>query len=208
MKGDFAGIGINFYMYKDTITVMRTIENGPSFLKGIEPGDRILVADKDTLYGKNLPSSRIVSTLKGEIGSSVNIKIYRKTENNFFTVTLKRDRVPIKSVEAYYMLSHDLGYIKVNRFAESTYKEFKKALLSLQKDGAKKITLDLRDNPGGYLGIAEQMADEFLKDGKLILFTKNKKGKIEKMYCSRQVHLRTNRFMYLLTNDLHPQVRS
>ena len=184
MKGDFVGIGINFYMYKDTITVSRTIENGPSFLKGIEPGDRILVADKDTLYGKNLPSSRIVSTLKGEIGSTVDLKVYRKKEDNFFTVTLKRDRVPIKSVEAYYMLSRDMGYIKINRFAESTYKEFKKALLSLQKNGAKKITLDLRDNPGGYLGIAEQMADEFLEDGKLILFTKNKKGKIEKMFAS------------------------
>jgi carboxyl-terminal processing protease len=82
------------------------------------------------------------------------------------------------------MLSRDMGYMKINRFAESTYKEFKHALLSLQKNGAKKITLDLRDNPGGYLGIAEQMADEFLEDGKLILFTKNKKGKIEKIFAS------------------------
>lgn len=200
MKGDFVGIGINFYMYKDTITVIRTIENGPSFLKGIEPGDRILVADKDTLYGKNLPSNRIVSTLKGEIGSSVDLQVYRKTEDNLFTVTIKRDRVPIKSVEAYYMLSRDMGYIKINRFAETTYKEFKSALRSLQQNGAAKITLDLRDNPGGYLGIAEQMADEFLKDGKLILFTKNKKGKIEKMFASNAGSFE-DKPVYVLINE-------
>ena len=184
MKGDFVGIGINFYMYKDTITVIRTIENGPSYVKGIKPGDRILMADKDTLFGRNLPSNSIVSKLKGESGSSVKLQVYRKKDNRFFNVTLKRDRVPIKSVDAYYMLTTDMGYIKINRFAETTFKEFKKALISLQQQGAKKITLDLRDNPGGYLGIAEQMADEFLEDGKLILYTKNKKGKIDKTFAT------------------------
>jgi carboxyl-terminal processing protease len=184
MKGDFVGIGINFYMYKDTITVIRTIEKGPSYVKGIKPGDRILMADKDTLFGRNLPSNSIVSKLKGESGSSVKLQVYRKKDNRFFNVTLKRDRVPIKSVDAYYMLTTDMGYIKINRFAETTFKEFKKALISLQQQGAKKITLDLRDNPGGYLGIAEQMADEFLEDGKLILYTKNKKGKIDKTFAT------------------------
>lgn len=186
MKGDFVGIGINFYMFKDTITVIRTIEGGPSFLKGIKAGDRILLADNDTLYGKNLPSNNIVSKLKGEIGSSVNLKVYRKKDDRFFTVTLNRDHVPIKSVEAYYMLTPEMGYIKINRFAESTFKEFKNALKSLQEQGAIKLTLDLRDNPGGYLGIAEQMADEFLEDGKLILYTKNKKGKIDKSFATQR----------------------
>ncbi len=184
MKGDFVGIGINFYMYKDTITVIRTIENGPSYVKGIKPGDRILMADKDTLFGRNMPSNSIVSKLKGESGSSVKLQVYRKKDNRFFNVTLQRDRVPIKSVEAYYMLTADMGYIKINRFAETTFREFKKALKSLQQQGAEKITLDLRDNPGGYLGIAEQMADEFLEDGKLILYTKNKKGKIDKTFAT------------------------
>ena len=186
MKGDFVGIGINFYMYKDTITVIRTIEDGPSYLKGIKAGDRILLADNDTLYGKNLPSNNIVSKLKGEIGSSVNLKVYRKKDDRFFTVTLNRDHVPIKSVEAYYMLTPEMGYIKINRFAESTFKEFKNALKSLQEQGAIKLTLDLRDNPGGYLGIAEQMADEFLEDGKLILYTKNKRGKIDKSFATQR----------------------
>ncbi|WP_299533972.1 S41 family peptidase [Ulvibacterium sp.] len=184
MKGDFVGIGVNFYSYRDTISVIRTIEKGPSFLKGIKAGDRILMADDDTLYGRNLPSDRIVEKLRGEKGTNVQLKVYRKAEERMFTVSVKRDIVPIKSVQSYYMLTPDMGYIKINRFAESTFKEFKAALKELSGRGAKKLTLDLRDNPGGYLGIAEQLADEFLEDGKLILFTKNKKGKIDRIYAT------------------------
>ena len=184
MKGDFVGIGINFYAYNDTIAVIRTIPNGPSESKGIKAGDRILMAGLDTLYGKNLGSDAIVKKLKGEKGSSVKLKVYRKEDDETFSVNVKRGVVPIKSVESYYMLTDDMGYIKVNRFAESTYKEFKKALRELRKQGAQKLTLDLRDNPGGYLGVAEKMADEFLEEGKLILFTKNKKGKIDNIYAT------------------------
>ncbi|MGB5428969.1 S41 family peptidase, partial [Eudoraea sp.] len=109
MKGDFVGIGINFYMYKDTITVIRTVEKGPSFLKGIKAGDRILIAGVDTLYGKRLPSDVIVDRLKGQNGSSVQLQVYRKSEDKLFKVNLKRDRIPIKSVQAYYMLTPDIG---------------------------------------------------------------------------------------------------
>ena len=155
------------------------------------------MADTDTLHGKRLSSDEIVKRLKGKIGTSVRLKVYRKTEDRIFSVTLKRDRIPIKSVEAHYMLTADMGYIKVNRFAESTYKEFTWALQSLQREGAEKLVLDLRDNPGGYLGIAEQLADEFLPDGKLILFTKNKKGKIDRTYATRKGKiLKTSRYMF------------
>jgi carboxyl-terminal processing protease len=200
MKGDFVGIGINFYMYKDTITVIRTVEKGPSFLKGIKPGDRILMAGNDTLYGKRLPSELIVERLKGQNGSSVELKVYRKSENKMFRVNLKRDRIPIKSVQAYYMLTPEMGYIKINRFAESTYKEFNMALRILQRQGAKKLALDLRDNPGGYLGIAEQLADEFLQDGKLILYTKNKKGEIEKTFATKKGSFE-DKPVYVLINE-------
>ncbi|MEK6152687.1 S41 family peptidase [Flavobacteriaceae bacterium 3-367] len=200
MKGDFVGIGISFYKYRDTIAVIRTIENGPSFLKGIQPGDRILMANKDTLYGKRLPDEVIVDKLKGKEGTPVKLKVFRKEENKLFTVTVRRDRIPLKSVEAHYMLTPEMGYIKVNRFAETTYKEFKAALRSLQRQGAKKLALDLRDNPGGYLGIAEQMCDEFLKEGKLILFTKNKKGKIEKIYATDKGSFE-DKPIYVLINE-------
>lgn len=200
MKGDFVGIGINFYMYKDTISVIRTVEKGPSADKGLQPGDRILTADGDTLYGKRLPSDEIVSRLKGAEGSRVNLKVYRKSENRTFNVTLTRDHIPIKSVEASFMLSPDMGYIKVNRFAESTYNEFISALRSLQRQGARKLTLDLRDNPGGYLSIAEKLADEFLGDGKLILFTKNKNGEVSNSFATSKGSFE-DKPVYVLINE-------
>ncbi|MEA1786614.1 S41 family peptidase [Arenibacter sp. GZD96] len=200
MKGDFVGIGVNFYMYKDTISVIRTIENGPSFLKGVKPGDRILMSDSDTLFGKRLPNESIVEKLKGKKGSIVDLTVYRKQTNETFTVPIKRDVIPIKSVDAYFMLTHDMGYIKVNRFAESTFKEFSEALRKLKQKGATKLALDLRDNPGGYLGVAEQMADEFLADGKLILFTKNKKGDVDKIYASKKGDFE-GKPVYVLINE-------
>jgi len=200
MKGDFVGIGVNFYMYKDTIAVIRPIKGGPSYNKGIKAGDRILMANNDTLFGKRMPSNAIVDKLKGKQGTYVKLKIYRQQTDSTFSLKIKRGVIPLKSVDAYYMLTPDIGYIKVNRFAESTYKEFKLALNSLLKKGAKKLALDLRDNPGGYLGIAEQMADEFLQDGKLILFTKNKKGKIEKSFATSKGDFE-EKPIYVLINE-------
>ncbi len=200
MKGDFVGIGINFYAYQDTIAVIKTVKDGPSFVKGILPGDRILMADNDTLYGKDFPSEVIVEKLKGKEGTSLDLTVFRKSENRTFKVKVKRGIVPLKSVDAFYMLTKDIGYIKVNRFAESTYKEFKDALVNLQKRGAKKLVLDLRDNPGGYLGMAEEMADEFLEDGKLILFTKNKKGKINKSFATDEGSFE-DKPIYVLINE-------
>ncbi|MEM9362697.1 MAG: S41 family peptidase [Bacteroidota bacterium] len=200
MKGDFVGIGISFYMYRDTITVIRTIKNGPSYISGIKPGDRILLANKDTLFGKRIPNNEIVSRLKGKAGTKVDLKVYRKSEDKSMDVTVTRDRVPIKSVEAYYMLTRDMGYIKINRFAESTFNEFKDALRKLKLRGAQKLVLDLRDNPGGYLGIAEKLADEFLVDDKLILFTKNKKGRVKKAYATKKGDFE-DKPVYVLINE-------
>src|SRR5690606_26778338 len=113
---------------------------------------------------------------------------------------VKRSRVPIKSVDAAYMLTDNLGYIKINRFAETTYQEFKESLEELQREGATQIALDLRDNPGGYLTEAINIIDEFLKDGKLILYTKNKKGAMEETYSRRKGKFE-NREVYVLINE-------
>jgi len=184
MKGDFVGIGVSFYPYKDSIAVIRPVEGGPSEKAGIKGGDRIIMADGDTLYGDRLQDDDLVKKLKGAINSKVKLKVYRKGESELLDFTVKRANIPIKSVDAAYMLTEKLGYIKVNRFAESTYKEFKQGLDKLQGLGATEIALDLRDNPGGFLGIAEQIVDEFLEDDKLILFTKNKRGNIEKSFAT------------------------
>lgn len=184
MRGDFVGIGVSFYTYRDTVTVIRPLEGGPSIKAGIQGGDRIVSANGEPIYGKNWTNEAIVNRLKGEKGTKVNLKVYRPGESDLLDFKVKRNDVPIKSVEAAYMLDDEIGYIKINRFAESTYKEFKKGLDHLQDEGATKLVLDLRDNPGGFLGIAERIADEFLENNKLILFTKNKKGKIEKSFAT------------------------
>lgn len=186
MKGDFVGIGISFYPYRDSIAVIRAIEGGPSSKAGIKGGDRIVFANGDSLYGRDLSNGDLVKRLKGPIDTDVLLEVYRKGEPKLLKFKVTRDHIPIKSVDASYMLTESLGYIKINRFAESTYKEFKRELKRLLKEGATELALDLRDNPGGFLGIAEQIVDEFLEDDKLILFTKNKRGKIEKSFATKR----------------------
>lgn len=186
MKGDFVGIGINFYTYKDTITVIRTIEGGPSEKAGIIGGDRIIMANGDSIFGKDFSNNDIIKKLKGPINTLVDLKVYRRGEPKLLDFTVKRNHIPIRSVDAAYLLTDKLGYIKINRFAESTYKEFKQELSKLKKAGIKELALDLRNNPGGFLGVAEQIVDEFLEDDKLILFTKNKRGDIEKSFATKR----------------------
>lgn len=182
MKGDFVGIGIQFYPYKDSIAVIQAIKGGPSANAGIKGGDRIVYANDVLLTGNNISDDSLSSLLKGKINTTVHLKVKRQGVEGLLNYTVTRGVVPISSVEASYMLTTKLGYIKINRFAESTHKEFKTALTQLKKQGATKIALDLRDNPGGYISSAERIVDEFLEDDKLILFTKNKTGKINKTF--------------------------
>ena len=200
MKGDFVGVGINFYTYRDTITVVKPTEGGPSERAGIIAGDRILMADGDTLYGKNITNDLITEKLKGDKNTKVKLTVFRKGEDDLLEFTVKRKDIPIKSVDAAYMLTDELGYIKINRFAESTFNEFKDALDELQEQGATKLALDLRDNPGGFLGIAEQIADEFLEDDKLILFTRDKKGREERTYATKRGDFEDGE-IYILINE-------
>ena len=199
MKGNFVGIGINFYTFKDTITVIKTVENGPSAKAGIKGGDRILEANGKSLLGETNDS--LVETLRGKRYSEVKLKVYRKGEPKILTFNVTRDVVPIKSVDAAYMLTEDLGYIKINRFAESTYKEFKKALKRLKKEGANSLVLDLRENPGGFLEIAVNIVDEFLEDNKLIVYTKNKKGDIEKSYSTSKGDFETGELFVMIDEN-------
>jgi carboxyl-terminal processing protease len=184
MKGDFIGIGVQFYIYKDSIAVIRAIEGGPSFRAGIKAGDRILIADDDTLYGQNWSESKVVERLRGQKNSKVQLKIKREGVDSLLNFEIIRSEVPIKSVVASYMINSTLGYVKINRFAENTYLEFENKIEDLISKGALNLVLDLRDNPGGFLQIAKQIADEFLEDGKLILFTKNKTNEIDKSFAT------------------------
>jgi carboxyl-terminal processing protease len=200
MKGDFVGIGVSFRNINDTIAVIQTIEGGPSEKVGIKGGDRILYANGEPLFNSNINEDSITSKLKGEENTRVLLKVHRKGVPNLLEFDVKRGKVALKSVDAAYMLTEDLGYIKINRFAESTYEEFKSGLLKLKKKGAKKIALDLRDNPGGYLAEATRIVDEFLPQDKLVLITKNKKGAIEKTFATKEGNFEEGG-LYVLINE-------
>lgn len=184
MKGDFIGIGVQFYIFKDSIAVIQPIEGGPSLKAGILSGDRILIADEDTISGQNWSETKVIERLRGQKNSKVQLKIKREGVDSLLSFEITRSEVPIKSVVASYMINPTLGYVKINRFAESTYLEFETSIESLISKGALNLVLDLRDNPGGFLQIAEQIADEFLEERKLILFTKNKTNQINKSYAT------------------------
>lgn len=201
MKGDFVGIGINFYMFKDTVAVIKPIPNGPSEKAGILAGDRILYADKSQLFGKKMPSDSLFSKLKGEAGSQIKLTVYRKSTKKTLRFLVNRDHVAIKSVDIGLMLNKNTGYIKINRFAETTYSEFEKELLQLKKQGLKSLVIDVRDNGGGYLEKAVEIADDFLKNKDLIVFTKNKKGRIDKTYATENGSFESGNVFVLINEN-------
>ena len=200
MKGDFIGIGVQFYKYKDTISVIRSIKGGPSFRAGIKAGDRIVTADSDIIYGPSWSQDKVIKKLRGPKNSKVRLQIKRTNIDSLLAFEITRSEVPIKSVDAFYMMSPTLGYVKINRFAESTYLEFEKGVNDLLSKGAVNLVLDLRDNPGGFLQIAEQIADEFLEAGKLILFTKNKSNLTNESYATEKGRFK-NAEVYVLINE-------
>ncbi len=201
MKGDFVGIGINFYLHKDSVVVIKPIKNGPSEKAGIKAGDRILFADNFQLYNKKISNDVLFSKLKGEQGSTVELTIYRKSNYKKFKVKVTRDVVPIKSVDIATLIDDKTGYIKVNRFAETTYNEFHKAIVRLKNLGATELIVDLRDNGGGYLEIASEMVDEFLKDKELIVKTINKKGTEEKTYATKKGDFEKGKLTILINEN-------
>lgn len=200
MRGTFTGIGVSYYVYRDTIAVIRPVAGGPAESAGIKAGDRILTADGRKLFGELIERDTITEYLKGENNSRVSLQVFRPSEDKTLDIQLRRKQVPIVSVDAAYKLTDDLGYIKLNRFSETTFKEFASALNSLQKEGMKTLVLDLRNNPGGYISTAERVADEFLEKNKLILITKNKSGDINKSFATKRGDFEHGK-VYVLINE-------
>ena len=179
-QGSYVGIGVNFYIESDTVTVIRVVENSPSEKSGILAGDRILMVNSDTLYDKNITNKGVTQKIKGKLNTTVRLKIYRRSLDSVLTFDIKRKEIPIKSVTAFYMLTEKTGYIKLSGFIKTSYEEFKNALDTLQAQKMEQLILDLRDNPGGYTHIARAIIDEFLAEGKIIMLTENNKNKIIK----------------------------
>tara|TARA_R110000850_G_scaffold277058_1_gene421887 strand:+ start:120066 stop:121652 length:1587 start_codon:yes stop_codon:yes gene_type:complete len=200
MRGKFVGIGVSFYIYNDTVSVISTVPGGPAERSGIKPGDRILYANETPLYGDFSIRDSITTSLRGALNSKVVLQVFRKSEKELMNFKITRKEIPLQSVDAFYTLENNTGYIKVNRFAETTHDEFKDALDKLVDRGITSLILDLRNNPGGYVFAAERMADEFLKRGTLILMTKNKSGVTENTTARRRGLFEKGN-LYVLVNE-------
>lgn len=171
LEGNFDGIGIQFNIKEDTIMVVSPIVGGPSEKLGIRSGDRIVEVDYDNVAGIGIKNSDVMKLLRGKKGTKVNVGIFRRGEKDILDFTITRDKIPIYSVDASYMMTPEIGYIKVNRFARKTDEEVQEGLNMLKDQGMKHLVLDLRGNGGGYLRTAQMLADEFLEDGKMIVYT-------------------------------------
>jgi carboxyl-terminal processing protease len=174
LKGNFEGIGISFNMITDTILIINTIPGGPSEKVGLEPGDKIIYVNDSLVAGKKIPEDGVMKLLKGPRGTSVKLKILRKNQKELLPFEIIRDKIPIFSVDVSYMVNSNTGYLKVNTFAMTTFEEFMTGMKELQSEGMTKLILDLRQNSGGVMEAAIQMANQFLKEGELIVYTKGR----------------------------------
>lgn len=171
-RGNFEGIGIEFQVLRDTITVVSPITGGPSEALGIIAGDRIISVDGEKCVG--FTNADVINTLRGEKGTAVNVTIYRPSIKKIIDYEIIRDKIPIFSVDASIMIEDETGYISVTRFAETTASELLAALDRLTEEGMKKLILDLRNNPGGLLSQAHKVADLFIDQDKLIVYTEGR----------------------------------
>lgn len=176
LKGSFSGIGVQFTIQDDTIHINSVIQGGPSEKVGLLAGDRIVEVDDSSFVGKIVTNSEAMRRLKGEKGSKVKLGIYRPGEKEILHFTVVRGDIPVKSIDAAYMINDKFGYVKVNKFGETTYPELLVALAQLSQANCKGMIIDLRGNTGGYMAAAIQMVNEFLPNNKLIVYTEGRKS--------------------------------
>ena len=174
LQGNFDGIGISFNMLTDTILVISTIPGGPSEKLGLMPGDKILFINDSLVAGRGISDDKIMGMLKGPRGTLVKVKILRKGQKDLLDYDIIRDKIPIYSVDVSYMVNKNTGYLKINNFAMTTFDEFMKGLRELKNQGMQKLIIDLRGNSGGIMESAIQIANQFLKEGQLIVYTKGR----------------------------------
>lgn len=174
IEGSFSGIGVQFMIHKDTVNVVRIIPGGPSEKVGMMAGDRIIAVNDSAYVGKVVTNDNTMKRLKGPKGSSVKISVYRPTLKKKMDFTVVRGDIPIKSIDACYMIDNETGYIKINSFSMTTYEEMLGCIAELKHNNCKGLIIDLRSNPGGVMEIAVRMVNEFLPAGKLIVYTEGR----------------------------------
>ena len=182
LRGSFSGIGIQFTIQQDTIHVNSVIAGGPSEKVGLMAGDRIVEVDDSAFVGKIVTNNEAMKKLKGPKGSEVKLGVFRQGEKELLHFTIIRGDIPVKSVDAAYMMNEKFGYIKINKFGETTYPEMLISLAKLHQENCQGIVVDLRSNTGGYMGAAIQMVNEFLPKGQLIVYTEGRKSPRENYF--------------------------
>tara|TARA_B110000459_G_C16614893_1_gene498264 strand:+ start:603 stop:2192 length:1590 start_codon:yes stop_codon:yes gene_type:complete len=174
INGSFVGVGIRFQIMKDTLNVVATISGGPAEKLGMLPGDKIVMVDGENIAGTGLKNSDVREKLLGEMGSKVKVEVQRRNSKKNLIFNVTRDKIPVFSVDSYYMIDKEIGYIKLNSFSRRSHEEVRNALFNLKKQGMKSLIFDLQSNGGGLLGTAHKLADEFLSNEKLIVYSEGK----------------------------------
>ncbi len=198
LMGNFSGIGVSFNMTDDTVAIINTIPNGPSEMVGVMAGDRIIMVDDSVVAGVNMPSDDIVKMLKGPKNSVVKVTIYRRGEKAPIDFEITRDDIPIYSVDVAYKVNENTGYIKISQFAQTTYHEFMQAIEKLKSQGVNKLIIDLRRNGGGIMEAATMIADQFLEEGQLIVYTEGRARPRENDYASSRGMLKNDKVVVLM----------
>ena len=200
LQGDFEGIGVQFNMIEDTLVVIQPIVNGPSQKVGILSGDRIVSVNDSTIAGTKISRVDIMKRLRGKKGTKVKLGIVRRGVNGILTFVVTRDKIPVHTLNAAYMIRPGVGYICLESFGMKTHKEFMDAVKELEKQGMKSLILDLQDNGGGYLQAAVQIANEFLKDNEMIVYTEGRNVRRQNYKAIGNGRLQKMR-IYVLVNE-------
>lgn len=174
LQGSFSGIGVQFNITKDTVSVVSVISGGPSDNVGLMAGDRIVSINDSVFVGKQISNEKVMKKLRGKEGSIVKLGVKRSTSKSLLTFKIERGEIPVNTVDVAYSIANTIGYIKISKFGDKTYDEFVAALAKLQSQKCTSFVIDLRGNPGGFLNIAVEMVNEFLPAGRLIVYTEGK----------------------------------
>lgn len=198
LQGNFEGIGVQFQMIEDTLLVVQPVSNGPSEKVGILAGDRIVAVNDSAIAGVKMSTEDIMSRLRGPKDSNVKLSIVRRGVEELLYFDVKRDKIPIYSLDATYMIQPKIGYIRINRFAATTAEEFIEALKKLQKQGMKDLILDLQGNGGGYLNAAIDLANEFLQQKDLIVYTEGRTSRRSNFFAKGNGNFKDGRLIVLV----------
>lgn len=198
LQGNFEGVGIQFNIFKDTILVVSAISGGPSEALGIQAGDKIVEIEGETVAGIGITNRDVIDQLRGPKGTEVTVGIKRGGIKRMLDFKIKRDKIPIFSVDAVYMATPKIGYIKLNRFASTSMQEINEGMTKLKAEGMEHLILDLRGNGGGYLRTAVALADEFLGSRELIVYTEGRSYPIDKKYASERGNFEKGKLVILI----------